>query len=74
MVVFLLLIVVICVAAWYGRWHLMIHHRETYYEQFHRAEHAFAKASVAATERAVRGLVASIKGMGRLLGSKFNKV
>ncbi len=70
MVVFLFLLVAIGVAAWYGRWHLMIHHRETYYEQFHRAENEFAKVVVAATERAVGGLVAAIKGMARLLGSK----
>lgn len=70
MVVFLFLLIAISVAAWYGRWHLMIHHPETYYEQFHRAENAFARVVVAATERAVRGLVAAIKGMGRLLGSK----
>jgi hypothetical protein len=69
MVVFLFLLVAIGVAVWYGRWHLMIHHPEKY-EQLHRAEKEFAKVQVAATERAVRGLVAAIKGMGRLLGSR----
>jgi hypothetical protein len=69
MVVILSLLVAIGVAVWYGRWHLMIHHPQTY-EELHSAEKDFAKVSVAATERAVRGLVAAIKGMGRLLGSK----
>lgn len=68
MVVFLILLVAIGVAVWYGRWHLMIHHPEKY-EQFHRAEKEFAKVQVAATERAVRSLVAAIKGMRRLLSS-----
>ena len=69
MVVFLFLLVAISVAAWYGRWHILVHHPQQY-EQVHRAEAEFAKAMVAATERAVGGLVAAIKGMARLLGSK----
>lgn len=69
MVVFLLLIVAIGVGLWYGRWYLMIRYPEQY-EQVHRAEKEFAKVQVAATERAARGLVAAIKGMARLLGSK----
>jgi hypothetical protein len=69
MVVFLFLLVAIGCGLWYGRWHLMIHHPERY-EQVHRAEKEFARVQVAATERAVRGLVGAIRGMGRLLGSK----
>jgi uncharacterized membrane protein YbhN (UPF0104 family) len=69
MVVILSLLLAISVAAWYGRWHLLTHHPE-HYARFDVAERAFAKAAVAATERAVRGLVAAIKGMGRLLTSK----
>jgi hypothetical protein len=69
MVVFLFLLVATGVGLWYGRWYLMIHFPEQY-EEVHRAEKNFAKVSVAATERAVRGLVAAIKGMGRLLGSR----
>lgn len=69
MVVFLSLLVASGAAAWYGRWHLLVHHPQKY-EAVHRAEAEFAKAMVAATERAVRGLVAVIKGMARLLGSK----
>ena len=69
MVVILILLVAIGVAAWYGRWHLMTHHPEKY-EQLHRAEREFAKVQVTATERAVRGLVAAIKGMARFLSSK----
>jgi hypothetical protein len=69
MVLFLFLLVATGVAVWYVRWHLMIHHPEKY-EQVHRAEKEFARVQVAATERAVRGLVAAIKGMARLLSSK----
>lgn len=69
MVVFLLLLVALGAGLWYGRWYLLVHHPQTY-EELHSAEKDFAKVSVAATERAVRGLVAAIKGMARLLGSK----
>jgi hypothetical protein len=69
MVVILTLLLAIGVAVWYGRWHLMIHHPQMY-EECTKMEGEFAKVSVTATERAVRGLVAAIKGMGRLLGSK----
>jgi|GEM_PF-5432697 hypothetical protein len=37
MVVFLLLLLAISVAAWYGRWHLICHFPEQY-EDFHSAE------------------------------------
>jgi hypothetical protein len=69
MVVFLFLLIALGAAAWYGRWYLMFHYPQRY-EAVHSAEKDFAKVSVAATERAVRGLVAAIKGMGRLLGSR----
>jgi len=69
MIVILFLLVASGCAVWYGRWYLMVHDPERY-ERFHRAEKEFAKVQVAATERAVRGLVAAIKGMARLLSSK----
>jgi hypothetical protein len=69
MVAFLFLLVAIGAAVWYGRWHLMVHHPQTY-EECTKMEREFAKVSVIATERAVMGLVAAIKGMARLLGSK----
>jgi hypothetical protein len=70
--VILVLCIALGVALWYRRLHLMVHDPEKY-ERFQRAEKTFAKVQVAITERAIRGLVAAIKGMARLLSSKFKK-
>ncbi len=73
MVAILSLLLAISVAAWYGRWHLMTRHPEYYTTKFEVAEREIAKASVVATERAVRSLVAAISGMARLVSGKFRK-
>jgi hypothetical protein len=69
MFVFLFLLVAMGAGLWYGRWYLLVHHPQTY-EELHSAEKDFAKAAVAATERAFGSLVAAIKGMARLLTSR----
>lgn len=69
MTVILLLTNVTGVALWYCRMKLMASNPDAY-ARFHEGEKAFAKGLVAATERAVGSLVAAIKGMARLLGSK----
>lgn len=61
------------IALCYCRLHLMTRNPGAY-ERFHRAEKAFAKRQVEATERAARGLVAVIKALVRRLGQKFKKL
>lgn len=61
------------IALCYCRLHLMTR-KPGAYEKFHRAERAFAKRQVEATERAARGLVAAIKALVRLLSRKFKKL
>lgn len=73
MIVFLLLVIAIGVALWHCRLRLMTKSPGAY-ERYHRAEKAFAKAQVEATERTARSLVAAIKALVRLVGRKFKKV
>lgn len=73
MIVILLLVIIAGVALWYHRLHLMTRNPDAY-EKYHRAERAFAKRQVEATERTARGFVAAIKALVRLVGRKFKKV
>lgn len=72
MIVFLLLVIAAGVAFWHYRLRLMTRNPDAY-EKFHRAEKAFAKVQVEATERTARGFVAAIKALARLLARKFKK-
>lgn len=73
MIVILFLAIAIGVAFWYRRLNLMVNHPDKY-ERFHRAEKAFAKVQVEATERTARGVVAAIQAMVRFVARKFKKV
>lgn len=72
MVLIPLLLIVIGVAFWYRRMHLMVNHPEKY-ERFHQAERKFAKVQVETTERAAKGLLAALRSAMRFIIGKLSR-
>jgi hypothetical protein len=73
MVAIPILLLIIGVAFWYRRMHLMVNHPPDRYERFHEAEKKFAHVLVKATERAARGLLAALRRVWEWLGRRFSK-
>jgi hypothetical protein len=69
MVLIPLLLVIIGVAFWYRRMHLMVNHPDKY-EQFHEKEKKFARVQVKTTERAAKGLLAALRRLWERLGKR----